>query len=490
MMAESDTLLSEALGRVVPRGFFAPLARPERAGFFIDCIDRLERESAAQAGEIGRREALQLISETLTEHGDIDWTQEADSALADTRARANAIFNRLLAARWLDERDLGIDDRRVIVEPTVRWLLDALRKMSATTSAELHSFADTLRGICDELADSKRFDPAVQSGEELVARLGDLSRRAGTSTNQLNHVYLVLRQFIDRQASASTGRENLQLVFDEFAAGQHQVCHDELFTRGLFHRLGEARQTVQDFRWSAAFKEQLSGGVAQREAIDLVEARERVGALLGSLEEVLGSIAAMAREVDGRIAHFHRVSYERYSYLNDRSGLHAETIKQVFERVESLVAGRSILNMPALDLPALRVPQPETFHGVESLYSPRQRHTPVKMSGQLRPIRADDRNAIERLRRRYSESLSAMRGARFVRKHLPQVGAAITSNAFRTTGRDDVLDLISTLVHQRYGSVGWRIQHAGRDTAWHPERTPIDVHDTIRFERFTIRRLR
>ena len=486
---ENGKLLSEALSRVVPRGFFAPLARPERAGFFIDCIDRLERESAAQAGELGRREALQLISETLTEHGDIDWTQDTDAALADARARANAIFNRLLAARWLDERDLGIDDRRVIVEPTVRWLLDALRKMSATTSAELHSFADTLRGICDELADSKRFDPAVQSGEQMVARLGDLSRRAGTSTNQLNHVYLVLRQFIDRQAGASTGRENLRLVFDEFAVGQHQVCHDELFTRGLFHRLGEARQTVQDFRWSAAFKEQLSAGLAQREPIEITEAQERVGGLLGSLEEVLGSIAFMAREVDGRIAHFHRVSYERYSYLNDRSGLHAETIKQVFEKVEALADGRSLLTTRPLDLPALRVPQVETFHGVESLYSPRQRRTPVKMLGRLRAIRAGDLDAIERLRRRYNESLSAMRGARFVRKHLPDVGASIASNEFRTVGRDDVLDLISTLVHRRYGPVRWRIQQAGRDAAWHPERTAMDVHDTIRFERFAVRRL-
>jgi hypothetical protein len=85
-MVEAGDLLSEALNRVVPRGFFSPLARPERAGFFIDCIDRLERESSAQAGELGRREALQLISETLTEHSDIDWAQDTDTSLADTRA--------------------------------------------------------------------------------------------------------------------------------------------------------------------------------------------------------------------------------------------------------------------------------------------------------------------------------------------------------------------------------------------------------------------
>ena len=56
-------------------------------------------------------------------------------------------------------------------------------------------------------------------------------------------------------------------------------------------------------------------------------------------------------------------------------------------------------------------------------------------------------------------------------------------------GRDDVLDLISTLVHRRYGPVRWQIQQAGRDAAWHPDRTPLDLHDQIRFERFTVQRL-
>jgi hypothetical protein len=323
----------------------------------------------------------------------------------------------------------------------------------------------------------------------MVSRLGDLERRAETSTNQLNHVYLVLRQFIDRQAGATTGIENLRLVFDEFTAGQHQVCHDELFARGLIQRLGDARQMVQDLRYDAGIKDHLAAGLAKRESVGPPEAYDRVNALLASLDQVLGSIAFMSREVDGRIAHFNRVSYERYSYLNDRSGRHAEIVKKLFEKVETIAAGRLLAALPALDLPALRIPAVEVFHGEESLYKRHQKRMPVRMLGRLRAVRSDDVDAIERLRRRYNESLSAMRGARFVRRHLHDIGAAIATNEFHTGPEDELLDLISVLIHRRYGPVRWSIEPTQHGQPWHPERTPVDEHACVRFERFTVSRL-
>lgn len=167
----------------------------------------------ATAGELCREDVLQLISEILAEHLEVDWASEGDAAFADARARANHVFNRLFSAGWLSERDLGLDDRRVIVEPTIRWLLDAFRKMSAVGRAEVHSFADTLRGVCDELTDADSFDPARRSSEEMVARLRDLSRRTETATHQISHVYLVLRRFIDRQGQTMSARANLRLVY-------------------------------------------------------------------------------------------------------------------------------------------------------------------------------------------------------------------------------------------------------------------------------------
>ncbi len=481
--------LSARLGQVLRRAFFNPLARPERVPFFVDCIDRLERESVERAGELSRAETLQLISETLAEHGTIDWSDDADTALADARARAMAVFNRLLGAGWLDDRDLGIDDRRVVVEPTVRWLLDALRKMSATEQGELHSFADTLRAICDDLAEPARFDSRVRPGEEMVASLSDLARRSETATNQLNHVYLILRRFIERQGEAASGAENLRLVFDEFAGGQHQVCHDELFARGLYRRLGDARQSVEDLRWNYSLKTHLATALASREDCDDAAAMERVEGLMHGLEAVLGGISAMAREVDGRVAHFHQVSYERYSYLNDRSGRFAEVVKSVFEAIDARAEGHSLHTLPDLGLPALRVPTADVYHGSESLLPPSQRRSAVRMKGGLRAIHADDTEALERLRRRYNESLSSLRAARFIRRHLATAGARVATNEFHTSTEDDLLDLLATLIHSRYGLLRWRILPDGRAERWHPERTPVDEHGELRFARFCIERL-
>ena len=484
--------LSSALRAVIPTGFFNPLSDQQTAPALIDCIDRLERESAASAGELSRADALQLISETLAFHRDVNWAlvgNEVESAIADARARANHVFNRLLAAGWLGERDLGIDDRRVIVEPTVRWLLDALRKMSSVRRAEVHSFADTLRGICDGLTDPDAFDPRHRSADEMFSRLSDLTRRAETTTNQLSHVYLILRQFIEKQGQAATGRDNLRIFFDDFGAGQHQVCYDELFAKGLVNRLDDARRTVEQLRWDYAVKQHLAAAFATRENANEEVSRDEVNVLLDQLATALGGIMAMARQIDGRVAHFHAISYERFSYVNDRSGHHAELVKRVFEFVDLQGKARSFSSLPDLHFPRPLLPEVESYHGAESLLFPRHRREPVKMSGALRALRADDNEALERLRRRYNESLSPLRAAKFIRRKLSEPGARCATNEFHSVTEDDLFDLLSAVLHQKYGPLRWQVIAANREQPWHPERAPVDEHCGFRLERFTLQRI-
>lgn len=484
--------LSAALLAVTSPAFFNPLADQRTAPALIDCIDRLDRESAATAGELSRADALQLIAETIAQHRDVNWAQadgQIESALADARAKANHVFNRLYAARWIDERDLGIDDRRVVVEPTVRWLLDAFRRMSTVGSAEVHSFADTLRGVCEALTTPDAFDPRQRSADEMFSRLSDLSRRAETATNQLSHVYLILRQFIERQGQAATGRDNLRIFFDEFGAGQHQVCYDELFAKGLVIRLDEARRAVEDMRWDYGIKQHLATALAARSRSDENEAREEVNSLLDHLGETLGSITAMSQQIDGRVSHFHRISYERFSYVNDRSGRHADLIKRVFELVDMGAKDRGFSTLPQLGLPPPLVPEIESFHGVDSLLFPRQRREPVTMFGGIRTLRADDNQALERLRRRYNESLSPLRAAKFIRRHLPKTGDRCATNEFRSPTEDDLYDLIAAVLHRRYGPVQWQVIPDSRNNPWHPEKVPIDEHNGFGLERFTLERI-
>lgn len=483
--------LSKSLSAVIPSAFFNPLADQRTAPALIDCIDRLDRESAASAGELSRIDALQIIAEVIAEHREVKWQADdkVDSAFADAKAKANHVFNRLYAARWIDERDLGIDDRRVVVEPTVRWMLDAFRKMSSVDQAEVHSFADTLRGVCDELTAPETFDPRQRSSDEMFSRLADLSRRAEAAINQLSHVYLILRQFIQKQGQAATGHDNLRIFFDEFGSGQHQVCYDELFAKGLVNRLEEGRRVIENVRLDYAIKHHLASALAVRERIDEAAARDHVTILLSRLAETLGGITAMSQQIDGRVAHFHQISYERFSYVNDRSGQHADLIKRVFEQVDARGKERTFSTLPDLSLPKPLLPEVEIYHGVESLLFPRHRREPVKMAGSLRALRADDNEALERLKKKYSESLSAMRAAKFVGRRLPKPGDRCSTNQFKSTNKDELYDLLSVVLHARYGSVRWLVLPESRNVPWHPEKVPIDEHFGLHFERFTLERL-
>lgn len=484
--------LSSALLAVISSTFFKPLSDQRTAPALIDCIDRLDHESTASAGELSRSDTLQIIAETLAQHHDVNWAQadgQIESALADAKAKANHVFNRLYAARWIDERDLGIDDRRVVIEPTVRWLLDAFRKMSSVGRAEVHSFADTLRGVCEALTDKDAFDPRQRSADEMFSRLADITRRAETATNQLSHVYLILRQFIERQGQAATGRDNLRIFFDEFGAGQHQVCYDELFAKGLVNRLEDARRVVEDFRLDYGVKQHLASALAAREEADEAEAREEVNLLLNHLADTLGGITAMARQIDGRVSHFHKISYERFSYVNDRSGRHADLLKRVFERVDTIGKERSFATLPALQLPRPLLPELEVFLGVESLLFPRHRREPIKMSGAIRILRPGDNEVVNRLRKKYNESLSSLRASKFIKRRLPKPGDRCSTNEFRSPTQDDFFDLIAAVLHQRYGPMLWQVLPASQTFPWHPEKVPVDEHQGFRLERFTLERL-
>jgi hypothetical protein len=370
----------------------------------------------------------------------------------------------------------------------VRWLLDALRKMSSVRRAEVHSFADTLRGICDVLTDPEAFDPRHRSADEMFSRLSDLTRRAETTTNQLSHVYLILRQFIEKQGQAATGRDNLRIFFDEFGAGQHQVCYDELFAKGLVNRLDDARRMVEQLRWDYGVKQHLAAAYASRESASEEVARQEVNVLLDHLATALGGIMAMARQIDGRVAHFHRISYERFSYVNDRSGHHADLVKDVFEFIDLQAKDRSFSTLADLHIPRPLLPEVESYHGVESLFFPRHRRGPVRMSGALRALRTDDNEALERLRRRYNESLSPLRAAKFIRQKLPEPGDHCATNEFRSVTEDDLFDLLSAVLHQKYGPLRWQVTPANRGQPWHPERAPVDEHHGFRLERFTLQR--
>ena len=89
----------------------------------------------------------------------------ADSA--DARQRAGQIFNRLLEARWLEERPVSFDEHWVVLSPRLPPLLGLLREFAQRDLAELKDFAATIRSLC----------------ESLLARKAPSTRRSGDQMN-------------------------------------------------------------------------------------------------------------------------------------------------------------------------------------------------------------------------------------------------------------------------------------------------------------------
>ena len=168
-----STLLSRRLTRSVAADFFRPLARPS-APIYVDCADRLIDE-AGEAGRLAHKETLEIIREVLAAHPSSLLDEDEGSALRDARQRAGQFFNRLLAAGWLEDQTLGLHDRWAVISPGLRPLLRMLRDLAEDEVAELRTFADTLRGLCQTLEERNVLEPVLNDADQLRGTSTDLT---------------------------------------------------------------------------------------------------------------------------------------------------------------------------------------------------------------------------------------------------------------------------------------------------------------------------
>ena len=138
--------LSQRLFAAVTADFFRPLARPS-AAVYVDCAERLVEE-AGEAGRLPQMEAMAIIREVLSQHPQVALAEDEGGGLQDLRARAGKLFNQFLHVQWLQDQPVSLHERWVVISPSVRPLLQALRDLAEDEVAELRSFADTLRGVC------------------------------------------------------------------------------------------------------------------------------------------------------------------------------------------------------------------------------------------------------------------------------------------------------------------------------------------------------
>ncbi len=485
--------LSTRLTRSVAADFFRPLARPS-APVYVDCADRLVEE-AGESGRLSQRETTEIIREVIARHPLSLLAEDEGSALRDARQRAGQFFNRLIAAGWLEDQTLGLHERWAVITPGLRPLLRMLRDLAEDRVAELKTFADTLRGLCQTLEERGVLDPALQQPDQLRSTVTDLSQRLERAIEQLHAVEKIVTGFEQRQRQTPTAADTLNLLYEEFGQGQHMVCYDALRRGGLLMRIEKARSTISERHDDPLMRERLAEGLQGHYGYDAAEAYDLALNLLTRLDRDLGGLKRRAEAIDLRMAAFNRLSQQRYRYQTELRGRRPEIIKAYCDAVNaSHTGGRfSEFGGQAADF-APRCVEARFFFGTESLYKPRRTKSPVDLTfGESGTARQSEDEVLAAWKERQRLALTPQRAARLVAKHLPAKGRTTSTEDIHLETADDLLDLLAVVAYEHAPAlagkrVRWSVDGLRRRNGLEPHILEHDTHAGHRIERFEIRR--
>lgn len=126
-----------------------------------------------------------------------------------------------------------------------------------------------------------------------------------------------------QQLAAGTLRENLAVLFDQFAERIGRTCYAQLVHARLPSRLTEARRAVDSELNDADLLTKMQTEVMRREpALSPEAAMAHVWLRLEELAELLEQVEPLADAIDRRTAEFARRSQARFRYLQETAGEH------------------------------------------------------------------------------------------------------------------------------------------------------------------------
>jgi hypothetical protein len=494
-LAETERSLGQRLAPLLGGGFFRPLSR-RSAAIYIDCADCLV-EAADEGGQLLHEDARSLIREILLRHPDIQLDEDEGGQLRDLGQRAAQFFNKLLEAHWLEPRRVSLDENYVLIAPALRHLLSALREMAKDRPADLKDFAATLRSLCRDLLGECALDPNRLDAEAMRQTVKDLLDRAARASDQMHAVESLILQHDAAQRASDSAQETLQRFLVDFHAGQHMVCYDALQEAGLLPNLNQARSVAQDALHDPFVKQRLAEGLARHLSLEATAtaAYSEAEKWLARLERQLASIPNKQRIIDRRMADFSTLSNARYRYQTEMRSRRPEQVKAYLDDAAKAHVGQTFAGLTREPGMTLLSSSTEIFFGLDSLSTPRRARPPVDLSFEADRAERDPEAAREEIRRRNLYVLTPQRAARFVERHLPAIGARISTEHLRILRDDELLDLLAVLSFDRGPSaasgkhVRWRIHPVRADFGTEPEHIPHDVEADRKTERFALERL-
>jgi hypothetical protein len=447
--------LAAHLFREVSTDFFRVLASP-LASLYVDVLDALDREAAQSNQGLDRDEALALVQQVVEKHIEIaELADEDPAAVATPNHKARSILETLRKAGWLHEEERSNWQRLIHFEPNGTLLLQTLRKIA---SPEAAVFSDKLVNVWATLANRL----ALAEGPWPQIESCTASLQMGLA--ELRGMQKSIERHTKKQLAASTLKENLAVLFDQFAERIGRTCYAQLVQARLPSKLAAARRSMDELENDLDLLTKMQTEVMRRAPTLSPEAAlAHVRVRLNELRELLDQAEPLADAIDRRTADFARRSQARFRYLQETASENRGRVQTFFETINRHFAGHrmsevdtSNINFPALLLHDVRVPG-----GLDSLYSPRLRRT----AGEIEPLDDSDRHqqdsAIAQLEGNIRDSLTVNRANRFVAT-LPGSRGSVWNSADllrdHVHNDEDMAYLIACLLHARSADAEYEIR--------------------------------
>ena len=473
--------LAAQLFREVRPDYFGVLARPS-ARLYVDALDALEHEAAQRNQGLDREEALALVERVVEQHGDLSAAEDESVAqAATTRDKARVVLETLRKTGWLYEEERTDWQRKIFFDANGVVLLQALRKIACPEAA---IFSDKLVNVCFTLTnrDALADQPWAQI-ESCVASL-----QAGLV--ELRGMQKSIERHTKQQLATSTLKENLAVLFDQFAERIGKTCYAQLVHARLPSKLAEARRAIEELETNAELLTKMQTEVMRRDpAISPEGAMAHARVRLDELANLLDGIQPLANAIDRRTAEFTRRSQARFRYLQETTSENRSRVQDFFETLNRHFAGRRIgeLDELGIECPALLIHDARIIGGMESLYTPRLR----RAAGEIEPLADSDPrqqdHALAQLESTMRDSLTVSRANHFVAALPGKKGARIDSGELlrdHVHNDEDVDNLIACLLHARSADAQFEIQVPRHETE--ADSGDFDTKMQYRIERFTL----
>ena len=473
--------LAANLFREVRADFFRVLASP-LAGLYVDVLDVLEHEAVQRNHGLDRGEALALVEQVVELHGEIAGvTGEAIALAATLRDKARVVLETLRNTGWLLEEERSDWQRLIYFDPNGVLLLQALRKIAFPEAA---IFSDKLVSVCITLVnrDALAEQPWAQI-ESCVASL-----QVGLA--ELRGMQKSIERHTKQQLAASTLKENLAVLYDQFAERIGRTCYAQLVHARLPSKLADARRAMDELETNPDLLTKMQMEVMRRTpALSSETAMAHVRLRLNELGELLDQVEPLADAIDRRTAEFTRRSQARFRYLQETTSENRARVQQFFETLNQHFAGHRVSDMDRQDIefPALLLHDTRIVGGLESLYTPRLRRT----AGEIEPLEDSDSSQLDRalaqLESNLRDSLTVSRANHFVTALPGGRGARWNSSDLlhdHIHNDEGIADLIACLLHARSADAQFEIQVPRCDTE--ADSSDFDNKLSYRIERFTL----